>query len=221
MVTIAHLVEKKITQTPFIQEALHKGIINHAALAELLLPEIEKELKEPVKFTSINMSIRRFAEKIEKKELNNITFNQDSNVTIRSNLIEITIHKSRDIEPKIQSIYNLISYKNGDFLTITQGLHEIMIIIDTKFKSQILEIFEESEIKMILEELSSVTINIPLEAIETVGMFYIITKTLNWENINIIEIVSTLTEMTFIIKDTDVANAFNCLNKLIKEHQEK
>ena len=46
MVTVAHLVEKIIAQKPFLQEALSKGIVNNAALAEELLPEIEKELKK-------------------------------------------------------------------------------------------------------------------------------------------------------------------------------
>jgi len=48
MVTVAHLVEKIIAQKPFLQEALSKGIVNNAALAEELLPEIEKELKKRV-----------------------------------------------------------------------------------------------------------------------------------------------------------------------------
>ena len=35
---------------PFIQEALARGIVNHAALAESLIPGIERELKKEVKF---------------------------------------------------------------------------------------------------------------------------------------------------------------------------
>ncbi len=64
--------------------------------------------------------------------------------------------------------------------------------------------------------LSSLSIKIPIEAIETVGLLYILTKAINWENINIVEIVSTLTEMTFILKEDDVSRAFNTVKKLIK-----
>ena len=59
------------------------------------------------------------------------------------------------------------------------------------------------------------TIKIPIEAVEQVGLFYVITKALNWENINIIEIVSTLTEMTFIINENNTARAFDTLKKLV------
>ena len=60
--------------------------------------------------------------------------------------------------------------------------------------------------------------NIPIEAIETVGLFYIVTRALNWENINIVDIVSTLTEMTFIINESDTPKAFNALKRLIEQN---
>ncbi len=49
MVTIARIVEKHIEERPFVQEALSRGIINNAALAEELIPIVEKELKKKMK----------------------------------------------------------------------------------------------------------------------------------------------------------------------------
>ena len=43
MVTIAKIVEKQIEEKPFLQEALSRGIINNAALAEQLIPIVEKK----------------------------------------------------------------------------------------------------------------------------------------------------------------------------------
>ena len=36
MVSVTHIVEKQLNSKPFLQEALAKGIINYAALAEQL-----------------------------------------------------------------------------------------------------------------------------------------------------------------------------------------
>ena len=44
MVTISHLAEKLISEKPFLQDALYRGIINYRALADDLVPKIEKEL---------------------------------------------------------------------------------------------------------------------------------------------------------------------------------
>lgn len=48
------------------------------------------------------------------------------------------------------------------------------------------------------------------------GLFYKITRALNWENINIVDIISTWTEMSFIVKEDDIPKAFTVLKKIIK-----
>lgn len=218
MVTVSHLVEKVIEQKPFIQEALSNGIINNAALADQMLPEIEKELKKKVKFSAVNMAIRRLSEKLEQSFISKAKFDKNSDITLKSNLIEITVYKMEDSQEYIKELYFLVDIKGGDFLTITQGLHELMIITNERYEKKILEMFPNKLIKKSIKNLSSITINIPEESIETVGLFYIVTRALNWENINIVDIVSTFTEMTFIIKEEDTARSFNVLKELIKEN---
>ena len=218
MVTVSHLVEKIIEQKPFIQEALSNGIINNAALADQMLPEIEKELKKKVKFSAVNMAIRRLSEKLEQSFISKAKFNNNSDLTLKSNLIEITVYKMEYSQEYIGKLYSLVDIKGGDFLTITQGLHELMIITNEKYEQKILEMFPNKLIKKSIKNLSSITINIPEESIETIGLFYIVTRALNWENINIVDIVSTFTEMTFIIKEEDTARSFNVLKELIKEN---
>ena len=171
MVTISHLVEKIIEKKPFIQEALSKGIINNAALAEELKPIIEKELKKKIKFSAVNMAIRRLSEKLKNNFTENTKFDNKSDITIKSNLVEIVVYKEQETQEKI---------------------------------------------KKVISGLSSLTVNLPEEAVETIGYFYVVTRALNWENINIVDIVSTFTEMTFIVKEEDAAASFNTLRKLIK-----
>ena len=69
MVNMSFLVEKIIEQKPFLQEALSKGIVNNAALAEQLMPELEQQLKNKVKFSAVNMAIRRLSEKLENDDV--------------------------------------------------------------------------------------------------------------------------------------------------------
>lgn len=216
MVTVAHLVEKIIEQKPFLQEALSAGIVNNAALAEELRPEIEKELKKKVKFSAVNMAIRRLSEKLSKSFVSKAKFDKDSDITIKSDLFEITVFKTEDIQKRVKQVYDLIDFKKGDFLTITQGLNELMIITNKRNEKKITDLFSKNLIKKTVKDLSTVSINIPMQSIGTIGLFYVVTRALNWENINIVDIVSTLTEMTFIIKEDDTARAFNALKKLIQ-----
>ncbi|MBS3140305.1 hypothetical protein J4479_04850 [Candidatus Woesearchaeota archaeon] len=220
MVTVSHLAEKIVERKPFLEEALAKGIINYVALAEILRPEIEKELKKEVKTSAIMMSLRRLSEKLEKNFIKQAQIRfKETDITIKSNLFEITVLKSSVIISNIKRLYDLIDFSRGDFLTITHGIYEITIISNKKHKNKIERILEEEKIVKIIDNLSSLTIKIPIEAVEQIGLFYIVTKALNWENINIIEIVSTLTEMTFILKEDDISQAFNILKKLIEEQE--
>ncbi|MBI2665260.1 hypothetical protein HYX12_01400 [Candidatus Woesearchaeota archaeon] len=218
MVTIAHLVEKIVEQKPFLQEALNRGIVNNAALAEELRPLIEKEMKKKVKFSAVNMAIRRLSEKLKDSFVSKAKFEKNSDITIRSNLLEITFYKESEVQKKMQKLYEIVDFKRGDFLTITQGLYELMIIADQKHEKKILSLFPTDTVKKKINNLSSLTINIPESAVDTLGFFYLVTRALNWENINIIDIVSTFTEMTFIVKEEDTARLFETLRGLIKEN---
>ncbi|PIN68660.1 hypothetical protein COV93_08545 [Candidatus Woesearchaeota archaeon CG11_big_fil_rev_8_21_14_0_20_43_8] len=218
MVTVARIVEKIIKNKPFVQEALSKGIINNAALAESIMPIVEREFNGAVKFSAVNMALRRLSEKLGKTLAQTAHFTDVSDISIRSDLVEITFYKIENIQKKIQKLYDVVDINSGDLLTITQGLNELMIITNKRHQKEVLTLFQISNVKKIIEGLASITINIPLESSETIGLFYIVTRALNWENINIVDVVSTLTEMTFIIKEKDTGHAFETLKDLIKEN---
>ena len=69
---------------------------------------------------------------------------------------------------------------------------------------------------LIVKDIGSLTIRVEAKAIEKPGLFYIITRALIWENINIVEIVPTFTEMTFIFKEKDIPRAYSVLKQMIK-----
>ncbi len=70
----------------------------------------------------------------------------------------------------------------------------------------------------IIENLASLTIRISEKAVEQVGLFYLITKALAWENISITEIVSTFTEQTYILKEEFISRAFYAVKNVAAKH---
>lgn len=218
MATISNIAQKIVREKPFLEEALAKGLINYASLAENLQEEIEKELRKKVQTSAIVMALRRLAEKLETELVKKSSFQfKETDVTIKSDLVEFTVQKSPSIINSVRKVYDSVDFSRGDFLTMTQGVYEITLIFNKKYKNEFKKIFEKEKIIKTIESLASVTIKIPIDVVETVGFFYIITKALNWENINIIEIVSTLTELTFIVKEDDAPKAFKVLKELVKE----
>jgi len=216
MPTISQLVEDLIGQKPFVQEGLSRGIINHAALAEDFIPVLEKQLKRKIKFSAVNMAIRRLSEKLKETFATLPHFDATSDIVIQSNLFEITLYKTDDVDDFLKRIYKIVDIKEGDVLTVTQGLHEVMIITNARHQKSILSFVPKKAIKKIIRNVSSLTINLPPTGVETVGLFYLVTRALTWENINIVDIISTFTELTFIIDEEDVPRAFDTLRKVVR-----
>lgn len=218
MLSIAKAVEHIISQKPFIQEGLARGIINNAALATEMIPEVERLLKKKVKFSAVNMAIRRLSENISQTFVNQAKFDKDSDISMKSDLIQVTIYRIEDIQDYVKKLYDIVDYKKGDFLTITQGIYEIMIITNQRHEKEILDLFPKKIIKKILKNLCGITIRMPENSFETVGVFYLITRALAWDNIIIVDFVSTFTEATMTFNEQDSERAFFVLKKLIRDN---
>jgi len=218
MVTIAHLVEKKIAQRPFLQEALAREILNYGAVAEMLQPEITQELKQEVKISAIMMALRRLSEKLEEKFTPAFAFQEELDLTLKSNLAGITLIKTPETMEYSKKFYKILDL-GEEMLTITQGTTEITFICPKRYFSQIktgLEKELSQKIKNYRENLASLTIKIPPAAINQAGVYALILRTLAWEDLNVVEIVSTYSELTLIFAGEDVTRAYRCLHNLGK-----
>lgn len=215
MVTVAHLVEKEIEEQPFLQEGLVRGLISFAALAEQLQPKIEKELRKKVKLGAIVMALRRLAEKLEKKFIIPLTRElKKSELSMKSNIIVITVVKSSTIFDVLDKLYSLVDFEKGDFLTITQGSHEVTILVSQRYKESFLKKMEKEKIARMEENAVALSLRYSKEFIHTPGLVFNITRALAWRAVNIIEFASTMTEMIFIVNHNDAIIAYKALQEL-------
>ncbi len=218
MVTISHIVSEKLSKRPFLQEALSRGLINYGALADDLIPIVETTLHKKVKHSAVMMAIRRYTENVRKNEFKQIEFFKGTDLSVRSNLCEITFQRSTKTLDKIMLIYDIINPNQGDMLNIIQGNYEITIISNQSLKKQIIKIVGKSNMIKCFDKLSSVSIRYREEIIHTPGFILACVKAISWEQINIVEIVSAMTELTFILAEKDAIPAFEILQNLISSN---
>lgn len=217
MVTISRIVEKIIEDNPILQEAIHRQIINYAALAENIKPQVEREMKISVKTSAVMMALRRLGDKLEKSFVKTAKFDKDADIFIKSDLFEITLKKSKKTYSLIKDVYEKIDPEK-DFLTITQGLSQITLISNKRNKKRITEIFGREKIVKEINDLACISTTLPINAIDQVGYFYNITRGFAWENLPIIEIVSTFTELSFIVREKDVPKSFLVFKEIINRN---
>jgi len=216
MTTIAQAVSDVIRRKPFIEEGLITGIINQAYLADMLKPEVERIAGRQTNRYAIVMALRRLSGRLAESFVSkSAEMFKGSDITITSGIFEMTVRKDARALANVSKLYALVDLSKGDFLTITHGMYEMTIISNAKYKKQMSEMFSRNETLGVVQKLSSLTVRIPPESVEAVGVLYALTKALSWENINIIEVVSTMTEEIFIIRERDAASAFDAINNMI------
>lgn len=215
MITINELLEQIILRTPFLEEGLSQGIINLSALSRKIRPQIEKELLKPVSESAILMALKRLLpDIITKSETMDINL-KAGDITVRSGLTEFTYLKSATlIENKMQLLDEIKS--SGDFfVTITQGIHETTMIVNSSLEKRLEEIFRGETLVKKIDDLAAITIRLAGEMVYLPGVHYNILKQLAWHNINIIEVVSTYTEFNIILQKKEVDTSFSILLKYL------
>lgn len=70
---------------------------------------------------------------------------------------------------------------------------------------------DEYEAKIEKHDLATLTIHIRPDQLEEVGFVYFVVKQLNFFGINIMQVHSTLSELTLLLKKEDVRNAMSVL----------
>ena len=215
MVTVAHLVEREISKMPYLQEALIRGLINYGSLADELLPKIKEEIGKPIKHSAVMMALRRLAEKLEDKAQKNFKFSTETAITIKSGLFNVAYKKSGNISKAIQRIYETVDVNSGNVLAINLGNHEVTVVSNQKYLPKLKEIMKGEKLILETKKVAAITLSLSIELMDTPGFFYIVTRALTWENINIHEVVSTPTELTLIVDEAQVMRAYNVLNELL------
>ncbi|KYK29454.1 hypothetical protein AYK20_09740 [Thermoplasmatales archaeon SG8-52-1] len=215
MVTISHVVSKLIDENIYLQEAIGKGIASYGSVAKKLKSDIEEELRKEVAHYAVVAAIRRYAEKMNIK-FRDIKFNaNNSEVNLKTNVIDINVVKTLGLFDKLKRIYDIIKFEQGDILHIIYGRNSVSIVTNERYKQNILNFLQHEQIFNIGENLVSLSFSISKKLINTPGVLFQIIRNFAWENINIIEVISMDLEITFIVDEKDAVRGYKALERLI------
>jgi len=212
MITVAEVVARLVKSSPFLEEGFSRGIVNYSALARELRPQVEEALLKEVSEAAILMALKRLAEKIDhKRQICEQVMSEIGELTVRSHLFGYTFQKSDSIVEKQKQLLDAARSRNDPFVTFTQGVFETAIIVGAQLQPTVEEIFCNEKLIARLKDLSAIIIRFPREAVTTPGIHYPILTQLAWRNINVIELISTYTELTIILDRKQVDLAFSIL----------
>lgn len=219
MITIHKAVKDIILEFPFLEELLIRDLINYSALARQIRPTIENRLYKTAAQGSIIMALKRLRHSFitsPTDKLDNI-INQLNNISIHDNITSFTYSNS----PTIHHAQNILIKKivpntsnSKNFLSFTGGLYETMLFVSSENEELVEKTFSAENLLGKIQKLCCTTLILPTNAYQTPGLYYSILKKLALNNINIIEIVSSSTELTIYFNKADLDRALVAIKSL-------
>lgn len=213
MTSIPTIVEEIIKKKPFLESALIDGLINLSSLARKIKPEVEKYAGKEINDGAIIMALNRLVPRLEL--LSHIKFQKIienmGDIIVRSNLADLAFVNSRTLFACQSALLEMIDGQKDLFCTFSQGINETTLVVSSSIVPMVKDIFRNEEMISKVQNLSSITIKLPLENSLYPGVYYYIFKELAWDNVNITELISTTNEFTVVINDSDIHRAFSIL----------
>lgn len=215
MITIADTVEDIIKRSSFLEEGLANELINLSSLARRIQPEIQDKLVKHVQIGAIVMALKRLSKNLKKQHTPVLPIlKKITDITVRSNISEYTFVNTPTIAKKQQQLMQKLDDYPNAFLTITDGVFEVTVFANSLLDKEIENIFRDEKLKNKVSNLSSITLILPEENIFIPGVYYSILKRLAWEGVNFVDVVSSYTELTIMIEEKDIDQAFSILKRI-------
>lgn len=214
--TISYIVTEYIKQKPFLSTALDQGIINLTALARVIKPNIEQKLGKRVQKGALVMALKRISSTLEFTSTHLIvkTLRNIGEIIVRSSLVDYNFKSSKTLLKKQAQLLVQIENSEDVFYTSSRGVEESNIIVSHNIASLVDEIFESETLYFKQSNLSAITIKLPKENVSIPGIYYFFFQRLSWQNINLVEVISTSNEVTLLMTDRFVIDAFEAIQKL-------
>ena len=216
MPTIQKVVEEIITLSPFLEESISDGIINLSSLARSIRDDVSERTGKEVQVGAITMALKRVTPKFNPRinmKLRKL-FDNTGDITVRSNLVYTTYLNSESLVQKQIELLKMLSEHRNVFYIFSQGIYETTVVVSASVIEQIDHIFHNEQVVAKITNLSSVTIKLLQDGTNIPGVYYYMIKRISWQGINVIEVISTTNEHSYLVDDANVEQTFSILKNL-------
>ncbi|MGY5847332.1 hypothetical protein ACW6QP_07910 [Salegentibacter sp. HM20] len=212
MKTITTCVHDIIRHQPFLDDAIARDIINFSGLAEDIRPQVEEEMRKPVKTGSIIMALRRYAPRRTKINMKNLR--QLGDIIVRSGITEYTYLNSNTIISNKARLLEAVKGQTGVYLNYSSNFQESNILVSDSLTDLVEDCFRSELRVSVKKDLSSITIELPKNSSQSVGLYFYIFKLLAYEGIPIFEMISTSNYFALFLEKEYVNQAFLLMNEI-------
>jgi DNA-binding transcriptional regulator of glucitol operon len=235
MRSVSSAVETIIQQDEIALEAMSRGVLNLSAYAEEIQSEVEKITWKEVRKGTIVVALSRFLQELQSvldvSEVDTVILNEKSkslqsirpkvyidDISIRSPLCDISFEKTKLSQEATKKLLGSSLYKqHNSFFTVTEGVSEITLIAPQKVYEDILSLYAAQPFsttpKASYQNLTGISVRFSEKYLSVPNVVYVLIGQLAVQRVNIIEVVSTFTELAVIVQEHDTDTAMSALRR--------
>lgn len=219
IVKTTSLVKEELQNDLYLLETLKEDMVNVSALARRMLPSI-KEKNPKATVESIMMAIKRYvdAEKKEKISADVAKIIASCQLSTRNDVVHMTFERNQVVLEKIADVSRKIRWGQEEMFYINQGSGEVTVIIDDKNRHLLkdldkfrIEVSRHLAVLSINESISKESV----KSIDTPGIYAYFINQLARRSINIVEVISTYSQITFVLENDDLMRAHDIIRRNI------
>ncbi len=198
--------------------ALAHGFMNMSSYAHRIRPQVEKYTKKKVTINSLVVALSRIRTEL-KKEKPLLQDVEITNITTKLPLTEIIFENTRTAVERLESFHKKVRVSRENFFTTTVNTAELNLVCSHDMESSVLKHFGGKP-KFIARNLAAVGISFDAKHFHIPNTLFSLMSVVARARINIAEVVSSYTELTFIVAEKDFSNTVTLFSELHKKHSE-
>lgn len=193
---------------------LSRRLLNLSAYAKRIQPEVERRTRKPVQIGTIVVALSRISQELTQEDplLPEIKL---YGIAVKSNLAEVAFNKTPSNKLRAQKLILDKELSQADFLTVTYGASEISVFAPMALLPALSKTFKPEKPKLMLDNLAALTVQFGDHYIDTPNMYFALLRAVAVKRLNIVELISTYTELTFLVRQADLNELFQVMNSLI------
>jgi len=186
-----------------------QGVVNYRGLAKHMLPEVSKTLGSTPNIQSVVTALRRTPVHKLVHDMGGLSrILSKSTISLRYDMGALTFQNGIDANKMSQILTDSSSI-------ILQGMETVTVVSDYKSIEK-MRSYLKGEMMELQSNLAIVVVKSPKEITKTPGVLAYLSNILALERINIVEMMSSHAETSFIVEERDALRTIDVLRNEIK-----
>ncbi len=208
MLKISEAVEAIVESDPVLRPALAGRLLNLSQVARHIHAAVEARTMKRVRPSAIAMALSRLQSRLPDLDAAPRLRLADR-ITVQRGLSVLTFPNTRRCQESLLSLQERIRKEHG-FVTITEGVREITLIVDSSLRAVVDGIVPERPTRAV-PGAAGLSVTLTRDNLATPGVLYRLLQPLALQGINVQEVASTTREFHIYLEDRDVMLALESL----------